>query len=98
LSDCAKQYIQETHPGIGTSIWEGKEIHYVLSHPNGWEGPQQALMRQAAEMAGLITKSGRNKVTFITEGEASLNRCIDKGLMSESIRVSRRGHFYVNRD
>ncbi|KAF9444526.1 hypothetical protein P691DRAFT_736323 [Macrolepiota fuliginosa MF-IS2] len=86
LNDCAKQYIQEQHPGIGSSIWIGNEIHYVLSHPNGWEGPQQTLMRRAAEKAGLVPPGGRNKLTFITEGEASLNRCIEKGLMSESIR------------
>lgn len=86
LNDCAKQYIQEREPTYGSDIWNGKEIEYVLSHPNGWEGPQQALMKQAAEKAGLITTGGRNKITFLTEGEASLNRCIEKGLMSESIR------------
>lgn len=89
LNDCAKQWIKETHPGIGTSIWEGPEIHYILSHPNGWEGPQQAVMKQAANKAGLVTPEGRNKITFITEGEASLNHCIEKGLMNESIQVSR---------
>jgi hypothetical protein len=88
LNDCARQYIQETDPVVGPDIWNGPEIHYILSHPNGWEGPQQALMKQAAEKAGLITSDGKNKVTFITEGEASLNRCIDKGLMTESIRAS----------
>ncbi|KAJ3568178.1 hypothetical protein NP233_g5879 [Leucocoprinus birnbaumii] len=75
-----------THPGIGTSIWEGREIHYILSHPNGWGGTQQAAMRLAAERAGLITPGGRNKISFITEGEASLNHCIEKGLMNESIK------------
>ncbi|KAJ3574827.1 hypothetical protein NP233_g1509 [Leucocoprinus birnbaumii] len=85
LNDCAKQYIQEREPTF-TDIWDGKEINYILSHPNGWEGPQQTLMKQAAEKAGLITPGGRNKITFLTEGEASLNRCIQKGLMSESIR------------
>jgi hypothetical protein len=98
LNDCAKQYIQETHPGIGTSIWQGNEIHYVLSHPNGWEGSQQAFMKQAAEKAGLIIIGGRNKITFITEGEAILNRCIDKGLMNESIKVSQCGRSWVNGD
>ncbi|XP_006460476.1 hypothetical protein AGABI2DRAFT_192172 [Agaricus bisporus var. bisporus H97] len=88
LNDCAKQYIQERHPGIGSSILEDAEIHYILPHPNGWEGQQQALMRQAAEKAGLISRCshGRNKLTFITEGEASLNRCIEKGLMTEDIQ------------
>lgn len=89
LNDCAKQYIQAQHPGIGYNLWNGPEIHYVLSHPNGWEGPQQALMRQAAEKAGLIPSGGRNKLTFITEGGASLNRCIEKGSVNDSIRVSR---------
>lgn len=90
LNDCARQYIQEVHPGIGSSLWAGSEIHYILSHPNGWEGSQQALMKQAAEKAGLVPPGGRNKLTFITEGEASLNRCIEKGLMTEGIRVSTR--------
>lgn len=94
LNECAKQYIQEQHPGIGQSLWNGPEIHYVLSHPNGWEGPQQALMRQAAEKAGLVPSGGRNKLTFITEGEASLNRCIEKGLMNDSIRVWRQCHVW----
>ncbi|KAF9444527.1 hypothetical protein P691DRAFT_736327 [Macrolepiota fuliginosa MF-IS2] len=85
LNSCAKQYIQDVEPVIGSSIWNGSEIHYILSHPNGWEGAQQTLMRQAAEKAGLMS-SGKNKITFITEGEASLNRCIEKGLMSESIQ------------
>lgn len=86
LNDCAKQYIQQVHPGIGVDLWSGREIHYILSHPNGWEGPQQALMKQAAEKAGLLKAGGRNQLTFITEGEASLNRCIEKGLMSDAIR------------
>jgi hypothetical protein len=89
LNKCAKEFIEENHPFIGIDLWKEKEIHYLLSHPNGWEGHQQALMKQAAEKAGLITVGGRNKVTFLTEGEASLNRCIEKGLMNESIRVSR---------
>jgi hypothetical protein len=55
-------------------------------------------MKQAAEKAGLIIIGGHNKVTFITEGEASLNRCIDKGLMNESIKVSRCSRSWVNGD
>ncbi len=88
LNDCARQYMQEVHPGIGTSLWAGSEIHYILSHPNGWEGPRQAVMKQAAEKAGLIKPGGRNHLSFITEGEASLNRCIEKGLKIDLIQVS----------
>lgn len=89
LNNCAREYIQEVHPGIGTSVCAGSsEIHYILSHPNGWEGPQQALMKQAAEKAGLIKPGGRNQLSFITEGEASLNTCIEKGLKSDLVQVS----------
>lgn len=88
LNDCARHYIQQVHPGVGTSIWSGTEIHYILPHPNGWEGSQKALMKQAAEKAGLITPNGRNQLTFIAEGEACLHRAISgKGFMSKSIRV-----------
>ncbi|KXN92821.1 hypothetical protein AN958_06035 [Leucoagaricus sp. SymC.cos] len=47
------------------------------------------MMKRAAEKAGLIKTGGRNKLSFITEGEASLNRCIDQGLMVESIHCLR---------
>ncbi|XP_006460478.1 hypothetical protein AGABI2DRAFT_203545 [Agaricus bisporus var. bisporus H97] len=85
LNTCAKQWIQEVHPGIGSDVWDGREIHYVLSHPNGWEGPQRTLMRQAAENASLVPPNGRNQLSFITEGEASLNRCIEKELLTPSV-------------
>lgn len=91
LNDCAKQYIQDVHPGIGNSLWDSNSegIHYILSHPNRWEGYSQGLMKQAAEKAGLIIPGGKNNVivSFISEGEASLNRCFEKGLMNDSIRV-----------
>ncbi|KAJ3569485.1 hypothetical protein NP233_g5017 [Leucocoprinus birnbaumii] len=87
LNECAKQYIQEHHPGIGNDVWaKGSEIHYILPHPNGWEGPQRSLMKQAAENACLITGGGPNQLSFVTEGEASLNRCVEKGLINDSIR------------
>jgi hypothetical protein len=47
-------------------------------------------MRQAAEKAGLIRLGGggkNNKVMFISEGEASLNTCIEHDLLNGSIRV-----------
>jgi hypothetical protein len=88
LKDCTKQYIEDSHPGIGTRVWDrNSEIEYVLSHPNRWEGPPQGLMRQAAVKAGLIVPGGKNKVTFISEGEASLNMCIEHDLLNDSIRV-----------
>ncbi|TFK79391.1 hypothetical protein K466DRAFT_648875 [Polyporus arcularius HHB13444] len=62
-------------------------IEFILSHPNGWEGLQQGKMRQAAVMGGLIpnTAAGHARVHFVTEGEASLNFCIQNGLTAETL-------------
>jgi hypothetical protein len=89
MKQCAKTYIEETHPLIGSDLWSSGNELYILSHPNGWEGAQQVLMREAAVRAGLVpdTREGKERITFITEGEASLNFCVDKGLMNESIQV-----------
>ncbi|KAJ3508524.1 hypothetical protein NMY22_g16586 [Coprinellus aureogranulatus] len=82
LFQCAKDYISDTH---GVSVWSSLEgdIMYVLTHPNGWGGPQQAQMRQAAMTAGLVpnTEEGHGRVTFVTEGEASLHFCLSNGLV-----------------
>ena len=62
----------------------------MLSHPNGWGGLQQAKMRQAAVLAHLIpdTPEGRMRISFVTEGEASLHFAIERGLPDEVIGVS----------
>ncbi|KAI0629325.1 hypothetical protein C8Q77DRAFT_1220485 [Trametes polyzona] len=89
LFNCTKRFVTETHAS-GESLWTSLEdrIEFVLSHPNGWEGLQQSKMRQAAIMAGLVpdTPSGRDRVHFVTEGEASLHFCIRSGLATESVR------------
>ncbi|RXW25662.1 hypothetical protein EST38_g138 [Candolleomyces aberdarensis] len=81
LHRCAKCYISETH---GAMLWESleDEILYALTHPNGWEGSQQASMRSAAIHAGFIpdTTEGRSRISFVTEGEASLRFCLSNGL------------------
>jgi len=66
----------------------------VLSHPNGWEGAQQWQMRQAAILAGLIpdTTAGHSRLSFVTEGEASLHFAIHNGL---PIGVTRNGEGVV---
>ncbi|XP_006460500.1 hypothetical protein AGABI2DRAFT_67456 [Agaricus bisporus var. bisporus H97] len=89
LNECTKQYIEDSHPGIGTRVLSRdskSKIEYILSHPNRWDGSPRGLMRQAAEKAGLISPGGINEVTFISEGEASLNMCIEHDLLSDSIR------------
>jgi hypothetical protein len=91
LYDCAKTYIRETHAS-GADLWTSIEhrIEYVLTHPNGWEGGQQAKMRTAAILAGLIpdTDEGRGRVQFVTEGEASLHFCIQSGLTTQALGVN----------
>lgn len=87
----ARTYIEETHlEGVKDQLEPGKEV-YILSHPNGWGAAQKTLMRKAAVKAELIQdkQADYERVSFVTEGEASLNFCITKGLMNDSIRASR---------
>jgi len=90
LLECASSYIQDTHPG-GNDLWKEHrdEIHFVLSHPNGWEGKEQSQMRQAAVEAGLVpdTPAGHDRVSFVTEGEASLHFAVENGVLSQASEV-----------
>jgi hypothetical protein len=62
---------------------------YALTHPNGWEGAQQSMMRTAAVQAGLIpdNEDGHSYLSFVTEGEASLHFCVQSGLTNDAIMV-----------
>ncbi|KAI6010985.1 hypothetical protein BKA83DRAFT_4312814 [Pisolithus microcarpus] len=87
LYDCTRKYIQQTFPNqpdFLVSMDRNNAIDFVLTHPNGWEGSQQAQMRQAAVRAKLVpdTDAGRARIRFVTEGEASLHLCIQRGLMT----------------
>ena len=79
LFDCARNYIVESHAS-GASMWISLEdqIEFVLTHPNGWEGPQQQHIRRAAEFAGLVPggEKGQSQLHLLTEGEASLHYCM----------------------
>ncbi|KJA20618.1 hypothetical protein HYPSUDRAFT_166744 [Hypholoma sublateritium FD-334 SS-4] len=83
LFECASSYIQGTHPS-GVDLWASVQgqIDFVFSHPNGWEGAQQSQMRKAAVLGGLIpdTAAGHARLSFVTEGEASLHFAIYNGL------------------
>ncbi|KAF9047811.1 hypothetical protein BJ165DRAFT_1468259 [Panaeolus papilionaceus] len=89
LHKCARSYIEERHSN-GDEIWRTlrPDAHYVLTHPNGWEGAQQSQMRQAAVLAGLIkdSRSGNARLTFLSEGEASLHFCVGTDLTTDSIK------------
>lgn len=91
LFACAHKYISDSHPATGVSLWDSlkDEIEIVLTHPNGWEGPQQAMMREAAIMAQIIpdTPTGRDRVHFVTEGEAGLHYCLQKISLGETMKV-----------
>jgi len=90
LLQCSSTYIQDTHAN-GGDLWASvkDDIHFVLSHPNGWEGKEQAQMRYAAVRAGLIpdTPGGHSRISFVTEGEASLHFAINNGVLSGALMV-----------
>ncbi|KAH9910870.1 uncharacterized protein B0H18DRAFT_1065862 [Fomitopsis serialis] len=88
VSQCAKDFISQSNP-IGRQILNSNTpIDFVLTHPNGWTGPQQNNMRRAAVLANLVpdTSEGAARVQFVTEGEASLQFCIATGLGDDVIR------------
>ncbi|KAF8805122.1 hypothetical protein BYT27DRAFT_7258239 [Phlegmacium glaucopus] len=89
LLECASSYIQDTHVN-GIDLWNSVmfQIDFVLSHPNGWEGTQQSEMRKAAILAGLIpdNTSGHARLSFVTEGEASLHFSVQNGLPAGAMR------------
>ena len=90
LLECASSYIQDTHAN-GPDLWNSVKAHidFVLSHPNGWEGTQQSEMRRAAILAGLVpdNASGHARLSFVTEGEASLHFSVHNGLPSGAMKV-----------
>ena len=90
LFECASSYIQDTHPD-DPNLWDSVKSHidFVLSHPNGWEGTQQSEMRRAAVQAGLIpdNESGHTRLSFVTEGEASLHFSVLNGLPVGAMKV-----------
>ena len=70
----------ESDPTLWSSL--RRKAEFVIGHPNGWEGPQQAKMRQAVVMAGLVpnTAEGMARLRFVSEGEASLCYCLGEGV------------------
>ena len=97
LFRCTRSFIIDTHAN-GHALWRAVEhdIQFVLSHPNGWEGAQQAKMRRAAVYGDLIpdTDEGKARIRFVTEGEASLHACVLNGLAADVLSVSHRQSFF----
>ena len=67
---------------------------FVLTNLNGWEWTQQNWMRKVATLASLIldTPAGHSRLVLVSEGEASLHFCIEKGLTNQAFQVSRGSH------
>ena len=90
LFDCAASYIKGSYSN-GRDLWSSlkNDIHFVLSHPNGWEGKEQSQMRKAAMKAGLVPDSppGHSRISFVTEGEASLHFAIENCVLSQTMKV-----------
>ncbi|KZV77357.1 hypothetical protein PENSPDRAFT_679530 [Peniophora sp. CONT] len=92
LYQCAREHIKHALTALGELIWDSVKdnIFFVLSHPNSWEGAQQEIMRAAAVKAKLVNEEdSRTRISFVTEGEASMHFCITDGQLAASIKASR---------
>jgi len=90
LFDSTKVLFKTSEPN-GELRWNSvsNDIELVLSHPNGWGGPQQAKLRTAAVQAGIVpdTPAGRSRVHFVTEGEASFCFCATQTRAGKDLNV-----------
>lgn len=92
LLSCSRASI-ESSTSDGKSLWKSLRvngIHFVLPHPNGWDTTQQLLMLKAAFKAKLVKDdpSVHSRLSFVTEGEASLHYVISRGLPLGAVSVS----------
>lgn len=93
LMTCAEKFIRDTYPIVSTpESWSElrRTATFVLSHPNGWEGPHQSKLRQAVIMARFVPDSAdsHSRIIFVSEGEASLHYCLRGGGFVEGVGVS----------
>ena len=90
LFESTKTLFKATEPN-GEIRWNSvaNSIELVLTHPNGWGGPQQARLRTAAIRAGIVpdTPAGRSRVLFVSEGEASFNFCVTHTQAGKDLEV-----------
>ena len=75
----------------GKPRWDSisESIELVLTHPNGWGGPQQAYLQDAAAKAGIVqdTPDGRSRVHFVAEGEANFSFYVAGAGESKNLKV-----------
>ena len=102
LFDSAKALFKSSEPN-GELRWDSisGSIELVLTHPNGWGGPQQTHLRNAAIKAGIVpdTPAGHASVHFVTEGEASFCFCAIHTQAGKNLKVCRavtaRNYFFI---
>jgi len=90
LFNSVKAFIQEREP-LGEALWESLEscIDLILSHPNGWEGREQGMLRKSVAQAEIFTEGeARSRVSFVTEGEATFNFCVTNTKSGQSLKVA----------
>jgi hypothetical protein len=89
LFRCAKNFIIDTDAG-GAALWLAvkEDLQFVLSHPNGWEGAQQTMLRAAVHGRLILdTDAEKARICFVTEREASLHACVLNGFADEMLMV-----------
>jgi len=89
LFNSAKAFIQEHEP-MGRELLEslGSNVDLILSHPNEWEGREQAFLRKSVVKAGVFTEEeALSRVSFVTEGEATLGFCATNTNAGELLEV-----------
>ena len=89
LYDSAKAFIQECDPK-GNELWESVErnIDLILSHPNGWGYLEQDFLRGSVVQASVFTmQEVYSRVSFVTEGEATFNFCVNNIRSGELLEV-----------
>ena len=93
LFDSTKTLFKSSEPN-GEIRWSSisGSIELVLTHPNGWGGPQQTKLRNAAVKAGIVsdTPAGHASVHFVTEGEASFSFCATHTQAGKDMKVCHR--------
>jgi hypothetical protein len=90
LFDSTIAHIKEAEP-TGDVLWEnfGPTVELILTHPNGWEGRQQEVMRKAVIQAGIFNEEeALSRVSFVSEGEASFNYCVTNTKSGGLLEVS----------
>ena len=64
----------------GSRIWQrlGERCTVILATPNGWDTTQQAFLRSAAILGGLLPEHfPEGRLKFVTEGEASVHYALE---------------------